>query len=133
MLHGDAKLPGGGGSGGEDEGGCLPATGYSVDILLRGKGVKKQFEQGVAVEVDGPRHFVAHAATGAASYAGFTVLKHRLLRSTGLVVVSVPYFQWQRAKSRETRALLIRNLLAPYIEGLEKTAAPGDEEVEDGA
>jgi hypothetical protein len=42
----------------------------------------------VAVEVDGPSHFVGHSPTGA------TALKRRQLRAAGWPLLAVPYWEW---------------------------------------
>ena len=42
----------------------------------------------VAVEVDGPSHFVGRTPTGA------TALKRRQLRAAGWALLSVPYWEW---------------------------------------
>ena len=65
------------------------ASGYSIDAL-----VALNDGQRVAVEVDGPSHFIgqSHQPTGA------TLLKHRQLRHFGWRLVSVPYWEWNRSK-----------------------------------
>jgi hypothetical protein len=60
-------------------------SGYSIDALV----TLKNGEQ-IAVEVDGPSHFVgrSHQPTGS------TLLKHRQLRYCGWRLESVPYWEW---------------------------------------
>ena len=60
-------------------------SGYSIDALVTLDNGKK-----VAVEVDGPSHFVgdSHQPTGA------TLLKRRQLRYFGWCLESVPYWEW---------------------------------------
>ena len=65
------------------------ASGYSIDALVTlNDGAR------VAVEVDGPSHFIgrSHQPTGA------TLLKHRQLRYFGWRLESVPYWEWDRSK-----------------------------------
>jgi len=57
--------------------------GYSLDLVVDCGG-----EQPVAIEVDGPSHFVGRAPTGA------TLLKRRQLQHLGWHLVSVPYWEW---------------------------------------
>ena len=64
-------------------------SGYSIDALVTLNDGKR-----VAVEVDGPSHFIgrSHQPTGA------TLLKHRQLRDFGWRLESVPYWEWARSK-----------------------------------
>jgi len=57
--------------------------GYSLDLLVDCGG-----EQPVAIEIDGPSHFVGREPTGA------TLLKRRQLQHLGWHLVSVPYWEW---------------------------------------
>ena len=72
----------------EEEQRC-EASGYSIDALVTLNDGRR-----VAVEVDGPFHFVgrSHEPTGA------TRLKHRQLRHFGWRLESVPYWEWDRSK-----------------------------------
>ena len=72
----------------EEEHRC-EASGYSIDVLV----ALNDGEQ-IAVEVDGPFHFVgrSHKPNGA------TQLKHRQLRHFGWRLESVPYWEWDRCK-----------------------------------
>jgi hypothetical protein len=56
--------------------------GYSLDYVVEWRG------QLIAVEVDGPYHFVGHMPNGA------TLLKRRQLRHLGWRLVSIPYWKW---------------------------------------
>jgi len=73
--------------------------GYSLDLVVECSG-----EELIAVEVDGPSHFVGRVPTGA------TLLKRRQLRHFGWRLVSVPYWEWDelhhpdQSKEREQRA-----------------------------
>ena len=64
-------------------------SGYSIDALV----TLKNGEQ-VAVEVDGPFHFVGRSKQP----AGPTLLKHRQLRRLGWRLATVPYWEWDRDK-----------------------------------
>ena len=64
-----------------------PRSGYSIDIALPASRV--------AVEVDGPSHFVS-GCRGEHAPNGATLLKRRLLKAAGWYVVSVPYYEWGR-------------------------------------
>ena len=66
------------------------ASGYSIDALVTLKNGKR-----VAVEVDGPSHFVGRSQQP----TGATVLKHRQLRHFEWRLESVPYFEWDRDKT----------------------------------
>jgi hypothetical protein len=56
-------------------------SGYTIDVLVDGK---------IAIEVDGPSHFLFDCRTP----KGATVLKRRHLQLLGYKVVSVPYWDW---------------------------------------
>ena len=56
--------------------------GYSLDATVDVEGCE------VAVEVDGPSHFVGRVPNGA------TALKRRQLRAAGWTLLSVPYWEW---------------------------------------
>jgi hypothetical protein len=57
-------------------------VGYSLDFVVEWRGRQ------VAIEVDGPSHFVKRKPTGA------TMIKHRQLRHLGWRLVSIPYWEW---------------------------------------
>jgi len=81
--------------------------GYSLDLVVDWRGER------LAVEVDGPSHFVGREPTGA------TVLKRRQLKHFGWRLVSVPYWEWDefrdKAKEREQRAAYLSTLLEPAL------------------
>eukprot|EP00474_Spongospora_subterranea_P003022 CRZ03480.1 hypothetical protein [Spongospora subterranea] len=64
-----------------------PATGYLIDIVCDecSDGNKR-----IAIEVDGPTHFIGTRLTGA------SLLKTRLLENAGWKVVRVSYLDWRR-------------------------------------
>ena len=64
-------------------------SGYSIDALVTlNDGTR------VAVEVDGPSHFLGRSQQP----TGATLLKHRQLRSFGWRLEIVPYWEWNRCK-----------------------------------
>jgi hypothetical protein len=67
-------------------------TGYSLDLAL--------VSERVAVEVDGPSHFLAPDGRGARAPNGATRLKRRLLRAAGWRLVSVPFYEWNVLSAR---------------------------------
>ncbi|EJK54518.1 hypothetical protein THAOC_25847, partial [Thalassiosira oceanica] len=71
----------------------LLGSGYRIDALVKfGDGRK------VAVEVDGPFHFIDRRP------AGSTTLKHRqVARLDRIEVVSVPYWEWDELKNSEMK------------------------------
>jgi hypothetical protein len=72
----------------EEEHRC-ETSGYSIDALVTLKN-----EEQVAVEVDGPSHFVGRSKQP----TGPTLLKHRQLRRFGWRLETVPYWEWGRDK-----------------------------------
>merc|ERR1712070_681360 len=72
----------------EEEHRC-ETSGYSIDAL-----VTLNDGERIAVEVDGPFHFIgrSHQPTGA------TLLKHRQLRYLGWRLENVPYWEWDNCK-----------------------------------
>jgi len=71
-----------------------PHSGYSIDIALPASRV--------AIEVDGPSHFVSRCR-GEHAPNGATLLKQRLLKAAGWCVVSVPYYEWDRLTHSDTQ------------------------------
>ena len=59
------------------------AEGYSLDMVVECGGGRR-----IAIEVDGPSHFVGRDPTGS------TLLKRRQLQHLGWRLVSVPYWEW---------------------------------------
>ena len=68
-----------------------PRTGYAVDFLVRTSGGP------VALEVDGPTHFVGRAGQERRRETGPTALKARLLRWAGRRTVAVRHWEWSEA------------------------------------
>jgi len=74
--------------------------GYRLDCVVDWRGER------VAVEADGPFHFVGREPNGA------TLLKRRQLKHFGWRLVSVPYWEWAARKRAEHGAYLL-DLLTP--------------------
>ena len=94
----------------------------------------------VAVEVDGPSHFLSghrvHLATGA------TLLKHRQLRALGWHLVVVPYWEWHEvqgsnAKRHEYLLCLLRQAASDGLfqlahpSGVEKMQGQGNRTIDE--
>jgi len=70
----------------------LLKSGYRIDAVVEVNG--KQ----IAVEVDGPSHFIGRELTGS------TILKHRQVATRdGLLVVSVLYWEWNKLKKNSEK------------------------------
>ena len=76
--------------------------GYSLDAVVSHGGRE------VAVEVDGPSHFVKRAPTGAAA------LKRRQLRAAGWALLPVPHWEWEALGSKGAK----QEYLQGALEGL---------------
>ena len=66
----------------------MTPQGYSLDAVVRVAG------RDVAIEVDGPRHFLGRVPTGR------TLLKRRQLRAADWRLVAVPYWDWNRTQEQ---------------------------------
>ena len=71
------------------------AQGYTVDLLVQ----HADFGP-LAVEVDGPHHFLSE---GSRRPTGATQLKRRQLRSSGLRLVSLPYWELNELQAQPRR------------------------------
>ncbi|EOD10433.1 hypothetical protein EMIHUDRAFT_215635 [Emiliania huxleyi CCMP1516] len=74
-----------------------PRTGYSLDLALP--------SSRIAIEVDGPSHFLLPNGLGVRQPNGPTLLKRRFLAAAGWRVISVPFYEWDgfaRANERQT-------------------------------
>ena len=81
-----------------------PRTGYSLDLALP--------SSRVAVEVDGPSHFLLPDGRGVRKPNGPTLLKRRLLTAAGWRVISVPFYEWDGfARARNERQTYLQKLL----------------------
>jgi hypothetical protein len=84
---------------------------HAVDALVRLPSGAR-----VAVEFDGPSHFLRFLEPAAARRApepnGATRLRDRLLRASGLTVVAIPYFEWDPLRSDAVRDAYVAARLA---------------------
>jgi hypothetical protein len=76
---------------------------HDVDVLAHIPG-----GTAVAVEFDGPSHFLQWIEPGAAASRkpepnGATLFRDRLLREAGHAVVSIPYFEWDALRDDDAR------------------------------
>ena len=92
----------------------LTPQGYSLDAVVSHGGRE------VAVEVDGPSHFIGRTPTGA------TALKRRQLRAAGWELVSVPYWDWYQLRSKADK----QAYLQAALEGLQGPHEAAAEEAE---
>ncbi|KAL7524390.1 hypothetical protein ACHAWF_002498, partial [Thalassiosira exigua] len=78
----------------------LIKSGYRLDALVEVNGNK------IGIEVDGPYHFVDRRPTGK------MILKHRqVTKLDGVPVLSVPYWEWNKAKKDRRKKQYLRALL----------------------
>ena len=75
-----------------------PRTGYSLDLALP--------SSRIAIEVDGPSHFLLPDSQGVRAPNGPTKLKRRLLAAAGWRVISVPFYEWDGLTASERRTHL---------------------------
>jgi len=81
----------------------LLKSGYRVDAVGEAHGNK------VAVEIDGPHHFIGRSK----ERNGSTILKHRQVAALdGMQVVSIPYFHWRRLKKSCKKQQYLRTVLS---------------------
>ena len=87
-----------------------PATGYSIDALVELGHNERRAR--IAVEVDGPSHFVRLSGSDTSPVGGSggaigltpvgaTVMKHRHLERVGYTVLSVPYWEWDTLNHKD--------------------------------
>ncbi|EOD06790.1 hypothetical protein EMIHUDRAFT_106715 [Emiliania huxleyi CCMP1516] len=94
-----------------------PRTGYSLDLALP--------SSRVAIEVDGPSHFLLPDGRGERKPNGPTLLKRRLLAAAGWRVISVPFDEWDGLRSASARQAYLERVVLPEIEESEVAAAAG--------
>ena len=82
----------------------LLGSGYRIDAVVKvGDGRR------VAVEVDGPSHFIQRLPTGS------TTLKHRQVEGLdGIEVVSIPHWEWNELKNSVTKQRYLHKKLLEY-------------------
>jgi hypothetical protein len=78
-----------------------PRSGYSIDILV------KQGGKDIAIEVDGPSHFLY----GGRDESGATALKRRQLGLLGYKTVCVPYWEWDGFAGEQEKENYIKGLI----------------------
>jgi len=80
----------------------LMKSGYRIDAVVDVNG--KQ----IAVEVDGPSHFIGRSR----ELTGSTILKHRqVVGLDGMPVVAIPYWEWDKLKDRKKKEQYLRHSL----------------------
>ena len=88
------------------------APGYSVDCMLY---QYNQLPYGpVALEVDGPHHFLHVHHQGGTQYwpSGSTVLKRRQVAALGIRLVYVAFYEWDACLTAQSRCRLLAAKLA---------------------
>ncbi|EOD17655.1 hypothetical protein EMIHUDRAFT_255878 [Emiliania huxleyi CCMP1516] len=84
-----------------------PRTGYSLDLALP--------SSRLAVEVDGPYHFLLPEGLGMRRPNGPTLLKRRLLAAAGWRVISVPFYEWNGFATAKERQTYLQGAVAPLL------------------
>jgi len=80
----------------------LIKSGYRIDAVVEVNG--KQ----IAVEVDGPSHFIGRSR----ELTGSTILKHRQVAALdGMTVVSIPYWEWDNHENDTEKKKYLQSLL----------------------
>jgi len=80
----------------------LIKSGYRIDAVVEVNG--KQ----IAVEVDGPSHFIGRSS----ERTGSTILKHRQVAALdGMTVVSIPYWEWDNLENDTEKKKYVQSLL----------------------
>jgi len=89
---------------------------HSVDVLCEGGPLPLGVR--VAVEYDGPTHFVRGGGGGGAPLpTGETRLRDALLRGGGFVVLAVPYHEWDALRGEGERDDYLRARVAAGVAG----------------
>ncbi|EOD24931.1 hypothetical protein EMIHUDRAFT_115722 [Emiliania huxleyi CCMP1516] len=84
-----------------------PRTGYSLDLALP--------SSRLAVEVDGPSHFLLPDGRDVRKPNGPTLLKRRLLAAAGWRVISVPFYEWDGFATANERHTYLERAVAPLL------------------
>lgn len=92
-----------------------PGTPIIIDIAVqhRVSRGKTQKPVQIAVEVDGPYHFLASHPTRA---LGSARLRNSLLEHSGWKVVSIPWFEWSKLNTAKERAEYLNARVVPLLE-----------------
>ena len=89
-------------------------SGYSIDCLVHGWEHHKDVK--IAVEVDGPSHFITRGSDGQTKTAnGATAMKRRHLGLLGYRVVSVPYWEWDALKGTQAQQSYMQQKLRAAV------------------
>ena len=86
--------------------------GYSLDAVVSVDGLE------VAVEVDGPFHFIGREPNGR------TILKRRQLLAAGWPLLSVPYWEWDPLTDAAARRKYLERGLADAMAAAPSTTGP---------
>ena len=84
-----------------------PRTGYSLDLAFP--------SSRIAIEVDGPSHFLLPDGRGVRKPNGPTLLKRRLLAAAGWRVISVPFYRWNGFATAKERQTYLQGAVAPLL------------------
>ncbi|EOD07737.1 hypothetical protein EMIHUDRAFT_218288 [Emiliania huxleyi CCMP1516] len=84
-----------------------PRTGYSLDLALP--------SSRVAIEVDGPSHFMLPDGRGVRRPNGPTLLKRRLLAAAGWRLISVPFYEWDGVATANGQQTYLERAVAPLL------------------
>ena len=97
-------------------------SGYSIDCLVLGWQEHKNVK--VAVEVDGPFHFIRKSGESQGRSAnGATMMKRRHLGLLGYSVVPVPYWEWDELRGTQAKQAYLRGKLTAAVQGTPLDAA----------
>jgi hypothetical protein len=98
-------------------------SGYSIDCLVHAWGEHKGLR--IAVEADGPTHFVQDGR-GKKQFAanGATQMKRRHLGLLGYAVISVPYWEWYGLANHEARVKYLQEKLLAVLQVKDNVAWP---------
>ena len=96
----------------------LPYTMLAIDIACR--------SQMIAIEFDGPTHFLRSVETGEVMNIenGQTKAKRRFLERLGWKVINIHYHDWIEAIARDEQVLFLRYKLASLGESIATDTAP---------
>ncbi len=88
----------------------LPGGMLAIDMACR--------KQMVAIEFDGPSHFLREVGSGKVLEVenGATKAKRRFLERLGWKVVNIRYFDWAKAKSKEAKRCIVSEMLKEAID-----------------
>ena len=88
----------------------LPGGMLAIDIACR--------KQRVAIEFDGPSHFLREVGSGKVLEVenGASKAKRRFLERLGWKVVNIRYFDWAKAKSKEAKRSFVSEMLKEVVD-----------------